>query len=197
MKKTRYDESKGAYDQILSFIEENKQLIELKASVVEEIMLKHLFAIELQEKYNLNIHFSRVYSCEYIKINENMGIGYWGEKFRRTISWSDNRKQPENELLLYLSFSTGAYVFGDTYLEGLFREFWAELLTYNPKYIDSANKYMYFSIDKASEIFNDYDGIFFKYQKRYRKEAVQEEIEKLRKKLDVLSKEKEMEEACK
>jgi len=71
-------------------------------------------------------------------------VGWWGEKYGRHISWSDDGKQPEDELLLVISFPTGAYIFGDDYPTEFFKEFFQELKTYNPKYTDTTNKTLYF-----------------------------------------------------
>lgn len=103
------------------------------------------------------------------------------------ISWSDDGRQPsEDEYLYVISFPTGAYIFGQHYPTELFKEFFHELRSYNPKYTDSANKSLYFGKDNAKEIHRDFPEIIKKYRgkvkddyKRIRKEQLEEELRKL------------------
>ena len=103
------------------------------------------------------------------------------------ISWSDDQRQPEEDEYLYIiSFPTGAYIFGEHYPTQLFREFFHELREYGPKYLDTANKTLYFDSSNAKEIHRDFPKILKKYRdrvqddyKRIRKEQLEEEIRKL------------------
>ena len=117
-----------------------------------------------------------------------MSICKFGKKKRRTISWSDDGRQPEDdELLLSISFATGAYIFSDDYPETLFKDFFNELASYAPKYKDTVNKCLYFSMDNAGKIFNDFDAILAKYKSLNKEDFKKRKIEKLKKELETLS----------
>jgi hypothetical protein len=145
---------------------------------------KHLWAIELYEKYKVKLDHTRISSTDYINISDYLSLGYFGEKHQRTISWSDDGRQPENsELLLCIHFSTGAYIFGDDYPKEFFQEFYEELKSYKPKYQDTTNKYLYFSMDNASKIFNDFDTILQKYWDKNKADAKKRKIAKMKEQL--------------
>jgi len=55
-----------------------------------------------------------------------------------------------------------------------------ELKTYNPKYIDSTNKSLYFSLDNASEIYNAYDSIIKRYREENQEDFKQRKIQKMK-----------------
>jgi hypothetical protein len=133
----------------------------------------------LKEKYGLNINPINVDSTDWVRFGDHVAIGMWGEKFRRTISWPDNGKQPKNELLLQYSFSVGAYIFGEHYPVELFQKLFQELKTYNPKYVDSHNSALYFSMDNAKDIFNIFDDIMKKYFVLNKEDYKERQIKKL------------------
>ncbi|MEG7769297.1 hypothetical protein U2086_14745, partial [Listeria monocytogenes] len=83
------------------------------------------------------------------------------------------------EILLYVGFSTGAYIFGGDYPTDLFQRFFNELKTYSPKYQDSSNKYLYYSLDNAGIFFNQFNDIFKKYNDINREEFKQRKIKKM------------------
>lgn len=148
----------------------------------------HLFGIKLKEEYGLNIDPKEIYSLDWIRFGGYKTIAWWGEKYNRAIHWSDDGSQPDNELLLRISFPTGAYIFGDDYPTELFQKFFTELKSYNPKYIDSVNQALYFSMDNAKNVFNNLDSILEKYREMYKKDVrkrkireMEEELEKLKK----------------
>jgi len=176
-----------AYQEILSVLNKYKDIVRYNYNDLDVEAKKHLFEIELQEKYGLNIGKGRVDSLDYIRINDYCSISWWGEKYRRTISWLDEGKQPTDELLVVFGFSTGAYIFGDDYPKEFFQEFWNELKSYNPTYIDTTNKNMYFSIDTAKDVFNKFPDILKKYYKKNEEDAKQREIKRLKEKLETLS----------
>jgi hypothetical protein len=116
----------------------------------------------------------------FIKFNENCSI-----------SWSDDGRQPEKgERLYQLSFSTGAYIFGDHYPKELFNQFFVELKAYKPKYSDTNNKCLYFDKQQAKWVHDAYFSILKRYQsksKQFRKiqqlQAAEDRVEALRKEL--------------
>jgi hypothetical protein len=106
------------------------------------------------------------------------------------LSWSDDGRQPNNEWLYIISFPTGRYIFGDgfynTGFPDLFKLFFKELKTYNPKYVDTANNALYFTEETSESVYNNFWNILNKYRgmvadesKRLRKKELEEELAKL------------------
>lgn len=185
-KSENYSDTKEAYDKILAILKSNKEICRYRLDF-EDQMEKNLFALKLKSKYGLDIDPNYVNYKDFVRIDRmNLYIGWYGEKHNRTISMPDDDKQPDNELLLNFSFGTGAYIFGEEYLPSLFDEFFKELKTYGPKYGDSFNKNLYFTLDNASDVFENYHKIFDKYQKSYRKKAIEAKKEKLEQELSAL-----------
>lgn len=120
-----------------------------------------------------------------------VNVGLYGEETARTISWSDDKKQPDNEWLYVIRFSTGAYVFGD-YLQGnypkeTFDAFFAELKSFEPKYCDTMNNSLYFTPENAHkvhnalwDIFNKYKALVVEENNRKRVASLEAELEKLK-----------------
>jgi len=178
--------TKKVYKEIIDILNKYKDIIVYDVSELEILSKYHLFGIELKEKYGFNIDPKEIKSLDWNNFGEYMSLGLFGEKYRRTISWSDDGKQPEDEVLLYLGFPTGAYIFGDDYPQQLFQEFFQELKTYNPKYSDTTNKNLYFSMDNAGKMFNDFKTILNKYYKKNRKDFKRRKIEKMKEELQKL-----------
>ena len=153
----------------------------------------HVAVEDWREKYNIEItHDKRVLSQNYIKMSEYIVFSYYkdGEADRekgggKYISWSEDKRQPKDEWLLVISFSTGAYIFGEDY-EGqkqLFIDFFRELESHNPKYSDIVNHALYWSMDDAGKIYNEFQSILNKYRERNKAELKQRKIESLKKEL--------------
>ena len=104
--------TKKAYDEILKVLHKHKDLCLYDIAELERTAKIHLFGLELKEKYGLNIDPKRVDSLDYQSFGEKK-IGLFGRKHKRTISWSFDGRQPEDEYLFKVSFPTGAYIFGD------------------------------------------------------------------------------------
>lgn len=154
---------KTTYKKILTLLKAHKNEIVFDVDALQRQADNHLFGIELKETYGLDIDPKKINSTDWVKINDYGSIGLFGEKYNRTISWPDVKGQPKNEYLLMYSFSTGAYIFGEDYPTDLFNKFWNELKTYNPKFIDTMNHSIYFSLDNAKNVFNDFKSILSKY----------------------------------
>lgn len=174
--------------------EQNKQLFtELEISEFNQVckeVKKELYAIKLQEDYGIhNINRNMIRQIEpevYIEIGNYMHIASMGEKYRRTISWSVDGSQPDDEVMFVISFPTGAYIFGDSYPVKLFEEMWAELKSYKFKYVDDMNHNIYFSLDETASIANVFRKILNKYYEKYRSEAKIRRMDELRCELEKL-----------
>ena len=181
------NETTKAYEEIFEVINKYRDLVIFDYNDLEQKSKYHLFGIELKEKYGLNIEPRDIRSLDWNRFGDYLSIGLFGEKYRRTISWSDDGKQPEDETMIYLSFSTGAYIFGDDYPTELFQKFWKELKTYNPKYSDTTNKNLYFSLENGAKLFNEFKDILKKYYEINKTDAKERKIKKLQAELEKLN----------
>jgi hypothetical protein len=125
----------------------------------------------------------------WFNIGEHQKIGHYGKENNRTISWSDDGDQPEDEWLYLIQFPTGAYIFGDSYPTATFNAFFVELKTYEPKYSDSHNHCLYFDCEKAKYIHKEFSNIRKKYAGMVKEENKKKRVEAIRKELDELTQE--------
>jgi hypothetical protein len=177
-----------AYSEILKTLKKYKDVCVFDIEDLERKSKCHLFGIELKENFGFNIDPKIINSCDWFDFGNYTSIGRWGEKHRRTISWPDNGKQPKDELLLRFSFPTGAYIFGEDYPVELFQKLFLEIKSYNPKYVDSHNSNIYFSMDNAGIIFNAFPVIMRKYNELNKYDRKQRQIQKLKDDLSKLEK---------
>ena len=168
-----------AYKEILKVLNKYKSEIVFDVNSLEREAKQHLFGVELVEKYGFNLDPKTIHSTDWQKLKENVYIGFFDGE-RRRISWSDDGRQPNNETLLYISYPAGPYIFGDDYPKEFFQKFFMELKTYNPKYIDSANSSLYFSLENAGKIYNDYDSIIKRYYEENKKDLKQRKIKEMK-----------------
>lgn len=183
-----------AYEEIFKVMRKHKDIIVLDIEALEMTSNIHLFALELKDVYGLNIDLKQVTSLGYNSFGEWKKIGLFGEKHRRLISCSVDGRHPEDEILFTFSFPTGPYIFGDGGFFGkdypvlFFQKFWLELKTYNPDYTDDANHSLYWKLENAKEMFNEFDSILKKYLDLNREDVKQRRIEKMEKDLELLRK---------
>lgn len=174
-----------AYKEILQTLNKYKSEIVFDVNMLETQAKQHLFGLELVEKYGFELDPKTIHSTDWQKLKENVYIGFFDGE-RRSISWPNDGRQPKNETLLYIFYPTGAYIFGDDYPTEFFQKFFLELKTYKPKYIDSANKSLYFSLDNAAEIYNAYDSIMKKYYEENKEDLKQRKIKYMKDELSKL-----------
>jgi hypothetical protein len=193
---------KIAYEEILSVCEKYKEFNEYGFYDIGNMINKaknHLLLIEWYEKYGIDLdHTSHdPYSRSFIDINSYLSF----QKFEdaelckkehrgRSISWSDDDRQPEDGWYLVIGFSTGAYIFGKDYdgQEQLFQDFFKELKTYKPDYSDTVNKKLFWKIENVKKIFDDFNGILNKYHEKNRAELNARKVKKLKAELEKLEK---------
>ena len=149
------------YDEIFKLLNKYKDQIIFDIEDLQRKALNHLYGLELKEKHGLNIDPKDIHSLNYSRFGEYMSIGLWGDKYGRRVSWSDDDLQPEDEMLLQISFPTGAYIFGNNsafstkdYPVEFFNKFFNELKSYKPKYTDSHNHNLYNFLDQILQIYN-------------------------------------------
>ena len=168
-----------AYREILKALKEYKSEIVFDVDSLEREAKQHLFGVELVERYGFELDPKTIYCPDWQELKQNVYIGFFDGE-RRRISWPDDGRQPENETLLYISYSGGAYFFGWDYPVDFFQKFFLELKAYGPKYIDSANSSLYFSLDNAAGIYNAYDAIIKRYYEDNQEDMKQRKIKQMK-----------------
>lgn len=146
----------------------------------------HLHEIKLRDVYKMNITPNSINSLDWNKLNNYISICWMGDKHKRTISWSVDGRQPIDEYMLIISFPTGAFIFGEEYPTEFFKQFFDELKSYSPKYIDDANSSLYFPIETCSDVFNNFNDILNKYYEWNKEEKKQRKILEMKKQLQQL-----------
>jgi len=178
-------ETKKIYDSILKIAKKNKDILNYDFKSLELQAKNHLFGLELKEVYGLKIDEKRINNIQYQELKNNVHLTFIDSE-RTTISWEDSGKKPQGEGLVKFSYPTGAYIFGGDYPNIFFEKFFFELKSFNPDYCDSANKSLYFKLENAKEVFNNYDSIIKKYYELNKEDFKQREIIRIQKELDKL-----------
>ena len=165
---------KEKYEQALAMIAD-LGIFKEERSQLQSYADRHIFQDELLgygieiSSYNANgWHYSPIddYACIITLDGEN-----------RTISWPDDDKQICGRFLK-ISFSTGAYIFGEDYPQEFFQRFFGELKGLSPESVDSANKCLYFSMENAGKAYESYKDILKKYREENRVDALRRRAKK-------------------
>lgn len=187
-----FEKSKQAYKKIFKILKDNKDLHCFDINDLEYKSQLHLFALQLRDIHGLNIKTNQVTNLDWFKPHEHIAVAWWGPKYNRKISWSDDDSQPKDELLVNISFPTGPYIFGygeildKDYPIEFFNRFVKELLSYKPDYTDSHNKSYYWKVENAKEIFNNFPDILAKWHKLNLEDIKKRKIERLEKELKTM-----------
>jgi len=178
-------ETKKIYDSILKIAKDNKDILNYDFQSLELQAKNHLFGLELKEVYGLKIDEKRINNIQYQELKNNVHLTFIDSE-RTTISWEDSGKKPQGERLIKFSYPAGAYIFGGDYPTIFFEKFFFELKSFNPDYCDSANKSLYFKLENAKEVFNNYDSIIKKYYELNKEDFKQRKIIRMQEELDKL-----------
>lgn len=176
-----------AYKAILTTVNNCIAATEIDSSVDIRSNLKMLIQLEeISAEFGVEIPNYYRHGSDWYKLSDFQTIEIYGEAHHRTISRSDDGSQPENEWLYVIRLPTGPYIFDKEYPIKTFQAFFNELKQFEPKYIDSANKTLYFTSEKSSavhaaspEILQRYKGLVDAELKEKRIKALQDELEKL------------------
>lgn len=188
---------KNIFQKIIDICEQNTD----EEGTLSDIRIKaknRVIRYEWQEKYNITLPSDcRFAEYDYFTIDNYQRISYFKEGYLckqnrsgRYISWSEGDKQPVDEWIYEVGFSTGAYIFGNDYdyQQQIFQDFFEELRTYKPDYEDLHNHNLFWKIENAKEIMSQFKGIFNKYCDRNKSELKEREIKKLETQLNNLKK---------
>lgn len=179
----KLEKAKAVHKEILSLIKRHKDLVPLSPEDLEWKFELYLYGLNLRETYGINIDPTRVSSLDWIQLSDYTYIGQYGGKDNRAIPWPDDGSQPDDETLFFINFPTGPYIFGEDYPVDLFQKFFLELKSFNPDYCDSTNKGLYWKLENARKISNEFDSILKKYYKINKEDAKKRRADKLREEL--------------
>lgn len=188
---------KDIFQKIIDICEQNTD----EEGTLSDISIKaknRVIRYEWQEKYDVTIPSDcRLAEYDYFNIDSYQRISYFKDGYLcqknrtgRSISWSEGNKQPVDEWIYGIGFSTGAYIFGNDYDYQLqiFQDFFEELRTYKPDYEDLHNHCLYWKVENAKEIMSKFKRILNKYHDKNKSELKEREIKKLEMQLKNLKK---------
>ena len=174
------------YKEFLELNEKFSDILDTDYRIDNRYTLRNTVKVlELSEEFGISFNLTNACNWENIPVDGYRRVITFGSKAR--ISYPDDGRQPDvGETLYIISFPTGPYIFGEHYPQELFREFFRELVSYEPKYLDTVNKTLFFSKENAKYIHEDFEGILKKYQDRVKEDAKRIRVEKLKQELEEL-----------
>lgn len=186
------------YDLIKDFEEDNifdEDAIMLRK--IKDELKYYKIKYDYFDKYGVEIKSNNIMSKESITLDETYANIYISRILGKDNCYILNSdKQPDNELLMCYSHSTGSYMFGggswgnDSYYDSeLFDMYFEELKKYNYSYIDDLNHKLYFTLDEGFKLYKDYKDICEKYQKLFDERRKQHKIDEMKKKIEELENE--------
>jgi hypothetical protein len=177
---------KNIFQKIIDICEENTDT----EGTLSDIRIKaknRVIRYEWEERYGIKLD-SRFAEYDCLRLNDYEFVGYFKDGYvchkeghGRSISWPEGDKQPVNEWIYEIGFSTGAYIFGEDYdgQQQLFQDFFEELRTHKPDYEDLHNHNLYWKIENAKDIMSQFKDILKKYRDRNREELKARKIKKM------------------
>ena len=149
---------------------------------------------EYLDKYDVELKLNNINHSEYINVDDRYSdISIYRIKGDDRSYICNSDKQPNNELLISYSHSTGSYMFGgggwgsDSYYDPeLFQMYFEELKKYKYSYIDELNHHIYFTVDEGMKLYKNYKDICKKYQDLFNERRKKAEADKLREQLKKL-----------
>ena len=177
-----------AYKKIIKTITAVSKDVELGSTVTyfKDQLVDVIETDKLSTLFNIPIKSDDSIRGSWVRLCDGITIGKYGKEFNRTISWSEDGRQPKDEWLLVVSFPPGAYIFGQDYQQDTFDQFFNELRAYGTKYVDVVNHCLYFSPEKAKDVYENYLRIYKKYSEIAEYNRKDQKIAELKKQLDLL-----------
>lgn len=156
-----------AYKEILDVLNKHAKILKKDRNDLIDRFSSRLEQLEVIDLFKIDPDFVTNGYDDWVNINPDISFGKYGPSANRSIAWEDNGKQPENEWLLNIRFSSGAFIFGRDYPTDLFEQFFEEFKNFNPKYIDSNNHALYYDHTNAKSVYDEYPNILKKYKDQY------------------------------
>lgn len=178
------NEQISAYEDIINTINKYSHILNFSTDVmVQDLFREHIKRLNISKLFEIMIPNGVGYN-DWYRLSEYEFIGLYN--YLRTIPYSDNDTQPNNEYLYTISFLSGAYMFGEDYNTTFFNSFFNELKSFNPKFYDTSNNALYFSPDNAKLIHAAFPNILKKYKDQNKIEQNLNRIRKLESELNKL-----------
>jgi len=178
-----------AYKAILDVLTANEDHLEHDIDVRYSLR-NRIACLEISKEFGIEVDPDRHGNASsYLQLTDYQFILTMGSKYNRTIFWSNDGRQPEDERLYKICFPTGAYIFGREYPQKTFKAFFDELKAYKPKYCDTANKSLYFTADKAAQVHKVFNETMDSYRALADEEVKQKKIDKMKAELEKLESE--------
>lgn len=176
-----------AYKELLAVAEKYEEVLSTDSTFSSNYLIEEVQRCELEERFGLKLHpGNELYGYQVHNAYDNWTRLNYYDGIAKGISWPDGGKQPDAEWLFVICFTSGAYIFGDSYPKTTFNAFFDELKSYSPKYSDTMNNCLYFTEENSKAVYEAFWDIFKKYQalvkdevKLQRKKALEEELAKL------------------
>lgn len=179
---------KNVFQNIIDICEKNTD----EEGTLSEISTKaknRVIRYDWKEKYGIDLDSNcRFAERDCVNFGDYQSISYFKDGYTchkerngRSISWSEGDKQPVDEWIYSVHFSTGAYIFGEDYhgQKQLFQDFFEELRIYKPDYEDLHNNSLFWKAENAKEIMEKFRSILNKYYERNREELKTRKIARL------------------
>lgn len=177
-----------AYTEVLSVVEKYPE--EFKDDWEIPRLKETLERLKIQDRFGFRLEGSGTSYRVVGAFNNFTRVSLYGEGYNRAISWSDDGRQPENEWLFCISFPIKTNILGDyfkdEYPTETFSAFFNELKGFGPKYIDSANKALYYTESSSKAVYDNFWAILNRYKAlvkdellHKRKKELEEELAKL------------------
>ena len=189
----------NVYDKMLKQFQKEKGTEIRKYTKEDDLegLLKTLSTVEkIKEKYGIDLidkMFRSFNVTDISRFSANIYIG-GGDGYIGTFSeiYNSDKQPPSPQLLLKISHSTGAYIFGDYYPKDLFNEFFAELQAKTKvEYVDILNHSLYYTLENVMESITIYKEVYKEYveknKENYKKVMIEQkklELERLQMELD-------------
>lgn len=185
---------KSTYNEIFRFLENYKSEIVFDIQKLKWIAEEHLFYNRLKNDYDFNVNMGRClkggvfndsfvelkYGVYYLKVNE----------YNMSGSFDDGIYPEHNEELVkvdILGCIPNISFIKDTFLcSAITNSFFAFLKTYDPKYMDTVNKILYFTLENGAKVYNEYDAFIDDWYKKTKGAENNAKINELESQIDKL-----------
>lgn len=197
--------AKKLHEKFFALLEKHKDFHNFPISYLKKQSDNFLFEMTLKHLYGFKINSNVITNFKWQDMGKYMTICFidkttYTEHFLTKL---DDFEFGKHWLRIYLKnpYTFIPDDFEDNAFYGVpvntYNKFINELLEYQPKYFDPNNNAMYFEIEKAGKVFNDYFALYEKYELEAqqelmlkKKEYLLEEVQKLQKEIDQIKNDK-------
>jgi len=174
------------YKELLDIYENNKKLLAKDEPIFHGIKIKQHW-LEINRRFGLNVNVwygdlrmdYATYSnyATIIEVGNSCNISEFEDEWKKPI---------KGELLMQLRFSTGVYLFSsENYnLDYIFYQFFNELKELGAKYVCTASRRLYFSIEDAARVHEEFIKLYEKYKKMAEDEQKKQKLLRLTKQIN-------------